>query len=76
MDGDRSVSTTPTSSARLLTTEQVADLLGLPSARAVYNRRHRRSFPPAVKLGRSLRWRLSDIEEYVAAHVEAEEARG
>jgi predicted DNA-binding transcriptional regulator AlpA len=57
--------------APLLTPQGVADLLGLPSERSVYNRRHRGEFPPAIRLGRSLRWRRSDIDRYLEERLDA-----
>lgn len=56
----------------LLDTEAVADLLGLPSARAVYSRRFRGDFPPAIQVGASLRWRRADIDAWLDARFEAE----
>jgi len=60
----------------LLDAEQVADYIGLPSARAVYNRRHRGDFPPAIRIGGSIRWRVSDIEAYLDANSEGGEVAG
>lgn len=57
----------------LLDVDDLARMLGL-TRRAVYNRRHRRhggSLPPATLLGRSLRWRLSDVERWLADQTEA-----
>ncbi len=37
---------------------------------AIYNRRHRGDFPPAIKVGASLRWRVQDIEAWLDANKE------
>lgn len=48
----------------LLTTDDLAELLRL-TVRAVYHLRHRGTLPPAVKFGNSLRWRRSDIDDWL-----------
>lgn len=49
---------------RLLDINQVAYLFNL-TPEAIYNRRHRNQFAPAIKIGKLLRWRLSDIEKWL-----------
>jgi predicted DNA-binding transcriptional regulator AlpA len=39
---------------------------------AIYNRRHRGDFPPAIKVGASLRWRVKDVESWLEAHRDGE----
>jgi predicted DNA-binding transcriptional regulator AlpA len=59
------------SESSLLTVTDVAALLGLPSARSVYNRLHRGTdFPPPVRVGASLRWRAADVDAWLDAQVE------
>lgn len=36
----------------------------------IYSMRYRREGPPALKIGRELRWRLEDVEAWEAANVE------
>lgn len=49
---------------KLLTIDQVAALFGL-SREAIYNRRHRNDFPPAIRVGAVLRWDLTEIEAWI-----------
>ena len=51
---------------RLLSLEQVADILAV-SRRTVYRFRDSGFMPPAIKLGRMLRWRESEIQEWITA---------
>ena len=37
---------------------------------AIYNRRHRGDFPPAIKVGASLRWNSLDVAAWIDAHKE------
>jgi len=60
----------------LLDAADMADLLGLPSARAVYRRRQRGNFPKAVRVGRSLRWRWADVEDYLDGRLDPAQERG
>lgn len=55
----------------LLDLDDMCRLFGL-TPEAVYNRRHRRDFPPAVKVGASLRWILRDVEDWLYAHRDGE----
>jgi predicted DNA-binding transcriptional regulator AlpA len=38
----------------------------------IYGMRYRREGPPAIRLGKELRWRLSDVEAWERAHLETE----
>jgi excisionase family DNA binding protein len=49
---------------RLSTTEEVASYLGVPKA-TLYAWRTRGIGPRAVRIGRHLRFRAQDVEEYV-----------
>jgi excisionase family DNA binding protein len=48
---------------KLATAEEVADLLRVPVT-TLYAWRAKRTGPPAVKVGRYLRYRLSDLEKW------------
>jgi excisionase family DNA binding protein len=56
-----------TAPGTLLTTAQVAELLGLTEQRVRYWR-HEGSGPPYVKLGRAVRYRPADVEDYLNAN--------
>ena len=49
---------------RLLTPKDVAELLGVPVG-TLYRWRHIGTGPKAMRVGKHLRFRLADIEEYV-----------
>ena len=51
-------------SAPLLTPADLQARYQLPSVDAVYTMRYRGELPPAIKVGRSLRWRLSTVEKW------------
>lgn len=53
-------------SERLLSPRDLADLLS-KSVNALHHMRQRGQLPAPVKLGRSLRWRASDINAWLAA---------
>lgn len=56
---------------KLITPEALGAMLSM-SVQTVYNRRSQGlSLPPAVKLGRLLRFRESDIEAWIAAQTES-----
>ena len=57
--------------ARLLDIDEVASYLGL-TRQAVYQRRARGEFRPAIKVGASLRWRVQDVEDWLEAHRDGE----
>ena len=51
---------------RLIRIEEVVELLGETSKQAVYNKLNRGDFPVSTyKVGRSLRWKLSEVLEYI-----------
>lgn len=56
---------------RLLTIDQAAEYLAIPKA-TIYTWRTRRTGfgPRAVKIGGSLRYRQSDLDQWIAAHIE------
>jgi excisionase family DNA binding protein len=50
---------------RLLTPQEVCDYLGV-SIRSFYNwRTENRSYPPAIKVGKHLRYRWSDLQTWL-----------
>ena len=49
---------------RLLTTEEVADLLAVPKA-TLYRMRYVGSSPPAIRVGRHLRWEESALRAWL-----------
>jgi len=55
----------------LLTIDQAAEYLAIPKA-TIYTWRTRRAGfgPRAVKIGGNLRYRRSDLDQWIAAHVE------
>lgn len=59
----------PNPDDRLLTFEELADILGC-SAGHLRNLKYRGRAPIAVKLGRSVRFRLSDVRAWIDARVE------
>ena len=51
---------------RLIRIEELLELLGEKSKQAVYNKLNRDVFPiPTYKVGKSLRWKLSEVLEYI-----------
>lgn len=53
---------------RLLRPRELSDLLGVPVG-TLANWRSARTGPPFVKVGRHVRYRTSDVDEWVAARV-------
>ncbi|GAB4087056.1 hypothetical protein GCM10028784_36860 [Myceligenerans cantabricum] len=49
----------------LLTPQEVADLLRIPVRSLYVQRSAGRPTPPGVKIGRHLRYRLSDVEAWI-----------
>ncbi|MGF1616859.1 MAG: helix-turn-helix transcriptional regulator [Acidimicrobiia bacterium] len=49
---------------RLLTVEELADYLGVPVA-TIYAWRYRREGPSGFRVGKHLRFRWSDVEEWI-----------
>lgn len=48
----------------LLTVQQLAEYLQVPEG-TIYKWRYRRTGPPAMKVGIHLRWRKSDVDEWL-----------
>jgi predicted DNA-binding transcriptional regulator AlpA len=49
---------------KLLDIDQVGEILGL-TREAIYGRRRRDDFPPAIRVGNVLRWRIEDVEAWL-----------
>lgn len=54
---------------RLLDIDDLAQILGI-SRHAVHQMRYVGEAPPAVKIGRALKWRREDVEAWLAERVE------
>ena len=51
---------------RLIRIEELIKLLGEKSKQAVYNKRNRKDLPiPTYRIGNSLRWKLSEVNEFI-----------
>jgi predicted DNA-binding transcriptional regulator AlpA len=51
---------------RLIRIEELIELLGEKSKQAVYNKINRKKLlVPTYKIGRSLRWKLSEVNEFI-----------
>lgn len=60
---------------KLLTAEDLAEVLGV-SVSSVYRRRSLGlPFPRAVKFGRNLRWRKQDVDAFLEDHLERPNAQ-
>ena len=59
---------------RLLTTQQLADYLGVPVA-TLYSWRHAGEGPPGFRVGKHVRYRWSDVEEWVRGQLISAETR-
>ncbi len=57
--------TAPRLAEPLLTTAEVSTYLQVPVA-TIHQWRHRGEGPPAYKVGRHLRWRLADVDAWLA----------
>ena len=55
---------------RLLTVEDLAEYLGVPVT-TLYAWRYHRQGPPGFRVGRHVRYRWTDIEEWISLRVEA-----
>jgi excisionase family DNA binding protein len=55
---------------RLLTVDELADYLGVPVA-TIYTWRYHRHGPPGFRVGRHLRFRWSDVEQWIADQLAA-----
>ncbi len=49
---------------RLMTPDDVAEVLGVP-VKTLYRWRHHNTGPPAIRVGRHLRYRRSRLEQYL-----------
>jgi excisionase family DNA binding protein len=56
---------------RLLTVEDLADYLDVPVA-TIYAWRYRRQGPPGFRVGRHLRYRRADVEQWITDRLEAD----
>lgn len=56
--------------SKFLTMQQLADELQVP-VKTIYDWRYRRIGPPSVKVGRSIRFRRTDVERWLTEHKEA-----
>lgn len=50
---------------RLLTVEDVSEVLGIPKQTLYGSRTRGGDYPPAIRIGRHLRWRKTDVEAYI-----------
>lgn len=53
---------------RLLTAQELADYIGVPLA-TVYSWRRRNNGPPGFRVGRHLRYRWSEVEEWISERI-------
>lgn len=65
--------TRSTDADRLLSPEQLATFLGVPLA-TVYRWRTRGGGPRGIRVGRHVRYRLSDVESWLEDHADPEPA--
>ena len=56
---------------RLLTVEELAEYLGVPVA-TLYQWRYRRQGPPGFRVGRYIRYRRNDVEQWIRDRLEAD----
>lgn len=59
---------------RLLTVPELADYLAVPVA-TLYQWRYLRKGPPGFRIGRHVRYRRSDVNEWIERHVETSSRR-
>ncbi|MGH9167369.1 MAG: helix-turn-helix domain-containing protein [Acidimicrobiia bacterium] len=59
---------------RLLTVKELADYLGVPVA-TIYAWRYRGEGPPGFRVGRHLRFRQGDVEQWIWGQLEASSRR-
>jgi excisionase family DNA binding protein len=55
--------------SRLLTVQEVAELLQIP-AKTIYTWRYKRIGPPAVPMGKYLRFRVEDVAAWLEEHAD------
>jgi excisionase family DNA binding protein len=53
---------------RLVTVEELADYLGVPVA-TLYSWRYHGNGPPGLRVGKHLRYRWDDVQEWVQAQI-------
>ncbi len=58
------MSSLPVTEDRLLSVEDLAELLGVPQ-KSIYVWRAKGEGPPAARIGRYLRWRRVDVDRWV-----------
>jgi len=74
-DAHRRASATETNgSGRLLTINEVADLLGIPVA-TIYRWRHIGDGPPGYRIGRHVRFRRAEVEAWIESRADDRTAR-
>jgi excisionase family DNA binding protein len=56
---------------RLLTVQDLAEYLGVP-ATTLYQWRHRGEGPPGFRVGRYIRYRRNDVEQWIRDRLEAD----
>jgi excisionase family DNA binding protein len=56
---------------RLLTVEDLAEYLGVPVA-TLYAWRYHRQGPPGFRVGRHIRYRWADIEEWISDRIKTD----
>ena len=56
----------------LLTVDELSEYLQVP-AKTIYQWRHKNCGPPGIRIGRYLRFRSSDVEQWLAELVAAEQ---
>lgn len=61
---------------KLIGAAELAEILGISLASLYRRRSLGDALPPAVRIGSLIRWRVEDIEEYLAANLETSPERG
>ncbi len=61
---------TPTLGPALLTTDQAATYLGISKSTLAHRRSAGLSTPRAVQIGRTLRYRTVDLDQWIEQHLE------
>ncbi|MPZ71126.1 MAG: helix-turn-helix domain-containing protein [Actinobacteria bacterium] len=56
---------------RLLTVQELAEYLAVPVA-TIYQWRYRREGPPGFRVGRHVRYRRSDVEDWIESQLREE----
>lgn len=65
----------PSVGERLWSVHELAEFLGVP-VQTIYWWRYRGEGPPAVRIGRHLRFRPADVERWLAERADASESTG